>query len=116
MTALADVDDALTEVREDPTYHWVGLVAGIILGLALASIHWIGLIVGGMFVGIVAANLVRALLSGLGFGFLVLFLWMALLWYAGSLSEVLAMGQIAWVALAIGLVLPVFGSLIRGVV
>jgi hypothetical protein len=116
MTALAQVDDALAEVREDPTYHWVGLVAGIILGLALASIHWIGLIIGGMFVGVVAANLVRALFAGLGFGILVVLLWMALVWYAGSLSEVLAMGQIAWVAIAMGLVLPMFGSLIRGVV
>lgn len=103
-------------VREEPRYHWPTLLVAIALGLILASVHWLGLVIGGALVGLVATSLVRALLAGFGFGLTVLSAWIVTLWWAGSLGDVLAMGEFALIPVAMGLLAPVFGSLVRGVV
>ena len=64
--ALAPLTDRLRLLREDATYHWVGLLVAVVLGLVLASVHWVGLVVGGALVGLVTASLRRALLAGRG--------------------------------------------------
>lgn len=116
MTALTSVEDALTVVRQQPRYHWTAVLFAVGLGLAFATVHWVGLVVGGALVGLVSSDLLRAVLAGFGFGLLAVTLWVGLLWWAGSLGAMLAMGEIALVSVAIGLGGPVVGSLVRGVV
>jgi hypothetical protein len=117
---MSDTFDPLTErlrlLREDATYHWIGLVVAIVLGLLLSAVHWVGLVVGGALVGLVASSLRRALLAGLGFGILAVLVWLALLAGAGSLGKVLATGRLIALAVGMGIVAPVLGSLARGVV
>lgn len=112
----SDLVAQLTRVRKDPHRHWIALVVSIGIGLVLASVHWLGLVVGGALVGLVSTSLVRALFAGIGFGLLVLLVWTASLWITGSLSRVLEMGEFGLVAVAIALVAPAVGSLLRGVV
>lgn len=107
---------ALGRVRVDPNYHWVAMVGAVLVGVVLASVHWLGLVVGGALVGLTTASLARALLAGLAFGILVLVTWAALFVIAGTFGSVLAMGQIPVLGAAMGLGLPVLGSLVRGVV
>jgi hypothetical protein len=106
----------LERVRRVPRYQWLAMVAGCAVGLVLASIHWVGLVAGGALVGLVATTLPRALLAGLGFGVLVVLTWVGGLLWAGSLGNVTAMGQIAGIGLAMAIVGPLLGSLVRGVV
>jgi hypothetical protein len=113
VTAVAT---GLCRVREESKPHWVALVVAIVAGLALSTVHWLGLVVGGALVGLVAASLRRALLSGLGFGLLVVVVWVLVLVLSGALGKVTAMGEIAGLGVAVALVAPVFGSLVRGIV
>jgi hypothetical protein len=106
----------LRRVREESKPHWVALSVAIIVGLVLSAVHWLGLVVGGALVGLVAATLPRALLSGLGFGLLVATVWALVLVLSGALGDVTATGQFAGLGLLVALVAPVFGSLARGVV
>jgi hypothetical protein len=106
----------LDRIRTDPFVHWIALVVALLVGLALASVHWIGLVAGGALVGLVATTLKRALLAGLGFGVTVVFVWLGLLVFNGVLGKVLATGQFVWIAVAVGVVAPLLGSLLRGVV
>ena len=102
-------------VRTDPFVHWVAVLAATALGLGLASLHWLGLVAGGALVGLVATSLKRALLAGLGFGVTVLTVWVGYLAATGVLGNVLATGQFVWIAVAVGLIGPLVGSLLRGV-
>lgn len=102
-------------VRTDPLVHWVAVLVATALGLGLASLHWLGLVAGGALVGLVATSLKRALLAGLGFGVTALTVWFGYLAATGVLGKVLATGQFVWIAVAIGLIGPLVGSLFRGV-
>ncbi|WP_436903386.1 hypothetical protein [Halovenus halobia] len=106
----------LGRLREEPLIHWVGLIVATVAGLGLASLHWLGLVAGGALVGLVATSFKRALLGGLGFGVVVLLVWVSTLMFGGVLGEVLATGQFVWIAVAVGLIAPVIGSLVRGIV
>lgn len=108
--------EILREVRETPRYHWLAVIVTCLLGLGLATVHWLGLIVGGALVGLVATTLKRALLAGFGFAVLVLVVWAGLFVIGGVFGKVVAMGQITAISVAMGVVLPVLGSLLRGVV
>jgi hypothetical protein len=108
--------ELLREVRETPTYHWLAVIGACLLGLVLATVHWLGLVVGGALVGLVATTLKRALLAGLGFAVLVLTVWAGLFVVGGVFGKVVAMGQITAISVAMGIALPVLGSLLRGVV
>jgi hypothetical protein len=107
---------ALDRIRTDPFVHWVALVAAVVVGLALGNVHWIGLVAGGALVGLVATTLKRALLAGLGFGITVLLVWAGWLVVNGVFGKVLATGQFVGIAVAVGIVAPLLGSLLRGVV
>lgn len=102
-------------IRTDPLVHWIGLLVATGIGLALASVHWTGLVVGGALVGLVATTLKRALLAGIGFGVTALTVWVGYLAVTGVLGAVLATGQFVWIAVAVGLLAPLLGSLLRGV-
>ena len=108
--------EQLGRVREESGPHWVALVVALVVGLVLSTVHWLGLVVGGALVGLVAATLPRALLSGLGFGLLVAALWAFLLGLSGALGDVTATGRFAGLGLLVALVAPVLGSLVRGIV
>lgn len=103
-------------VREDPVLHWFSLLVAVVLGLGLSAVHWVGLVAGGALVGLVSTTLRRALLSGLGFGVAVILVWLTSLGLAGSLGNVLAMGELTAIGVLVALVCPVIGSLLRGVV
>jgi hypothetical protein len=106
----------LRQVRERPLYHWIAVLVSCLLGLILATVHWLGLVAGGALVGLVATTFKRAVLAGVGFGLLVLVVWAGLFVAGGAFGKVLAMGQITALGVAMGVVLPVLGSLLRGVV
>lgn len=110
------VQSRLKHIREDGLSHWIALVACLVIGVLLASLHWIGLIAGGALVGLVTANIRRAIVAGVGFGLVVLIVWATRLAVAGSFGKVAAMGEIALLGVAIALVGAVFGSLARGVI
>lgn len=110
------VSKRLAPLREEPQYHWLGLIAAVSFGLVLSSVHWLGLVAGGAFVGIVSTSFKRAVLAGLGFGVFVVVAWVGLAVAGGVLGKVLATGQLAGITVAIGLVAPVLGSLVRGIV
>jgi len=114
--AVEEVTDRLRLLREDPAYHWVGLLVAIVVGVALSTVHWLGLVAGGALVGLLAASVRRAVLAALGFGVIVLLVWVVLFAFAGSLGEVLATGRLVVVGTAMGLLAPVLGSLARGIV
>ncbi|ERH10720.1 MAG: hypothetical protein J07HX64_02498 [halophilic archaeon J07HX64] len=106
----------LRRVREESRPHWIGLVLAVVVGLVVSTIHWLGLVLGGALVGLVAASLPRALLSGLGFGLVVLLVWWSTLVLSGGVGKVTATGELAGLGVLMALVAPVLGSLARGVV
>lgn len=114
--AVGTVSRTLRSLREDPGIHWFAVILALLAGLGLASVHWLGLVAGGALVGVLAHSLRRALLAGLGFGVLVVFVWGLLFVSVGTFGKVVAMGELAGLGILIALVLPVFGSLVRGVV
>lgn len=106
----------LARLRTDPLIHWVGLLVAIALGGALASAHWLGLVVGGALVGLVSTTFKRALLAGVAFGVVVLCGWAGYLLFLGEFGAVVATGRFAGIAVLIGVLAPLLGSLARGVV
>ncbi len=110
------VDEWLATLRGTPRYHWLAMIAACVAGLVLASVHWVGLVAGGALVGLMSTTLRRALLAGLGFGALVLLAWASLLAWHGALGGALVTGRLAGLGVAMALVAPVLGSLVRGVV
>lgn len=104
--------DALGSIRTRPRHHFVAMVITAFVGLFLAWIHWIGLIIAGALVGIVSPSLRNGVFSALGFGFLVITLFM--LSHGTGATRVLRMEPIIYITLLSALVLPVLGSLVRG--
>lgn len=109
-------DGWVHRIRWTPHYHWLALVAACVVGVFLSSLHWLGIVAGGALVGVLAANLTRAVLSGLGFGVLVVLVWATLLVASGTLGAVVAMGELTGLAVLVAIGLSILGSLVRGVV
>lgn len=74
--------------------------------------HWFGLVVGGALVGFLSPSLPRALVAGFGFGVLVLAVFFFSLGDAAGLA--FEATPVIYVTVAGALVLPLFGSLARG--
>ena len=110
------MSNPLTRLRTDPTLHWVGLVACLLIGLVLATIHWVGLVAGGALVGLMATSLPRGLLAGFGFGVVVVLVWSFSFLLAGTLGKVMAMGEFALLGVVLALALSTVGSLARGLI
>jgi hypothetical protein len=115
MSRLEAANTALSTLREDDDRRRLATAAGAVLGLVLAWVHWFGLPLGGALVAIPRRRILTAPLFGLGFGALVLVAFGAWLALAGALGPVLDMGQVTLATVAMGLALPVVGSLVRGV-
>lgn len=113
-TAFAGLGRQLDALRENATRRWVALAGGFLIGLALAWVHWLGLILGGALVGLTRQSLLRAVLAGLGFGVTALVV-MVLAPGLVGVGAVSAFAPVSYVTAAIGLVLPAWGALVRGV-
>lgn len=82
------------------------MVVAFLVALALPPLHWAGVVLGGALVGLTASTVRRALVLGLTYGLLVLFLFAAWLLFQGAFGKFAAMGQLALVTVAFGLLLP----------
>lgn len=112
---VARVDDWVADLRADRARRRTALAIALVVGLAAGWVHWTGLVLGGAMVGLTRRGLGRAVLAGLGFGVLAL----AATVLAPGTVDVAAFGALApvsYVAVALGLVLPAWGALVRGVV
>lgn len=88
----------------------LALIVATIIGLAAASIHWAGLILGGVFVGVLATSVRRAVPQGLTFGGLAVALHIGMVWWQGELDALFATGILFALTVAIGLVLPMLAA------
>lgn len=113
--ALPWTPRSLTDLRSRRNRRLAALVAAALLGLVAASVHWIGLFVAGALVGLASRTLPRALVGGLAVGVLVL-----VVHVLGSpvmdVGEFVDLAPAAYVTIGAGLLAPVWGSLVRGVV
>ena len=84
-------------LQTDPTSRWRATVLAGALGALLATVHWSGILLGGALVGLAWPTLRRALLA-----------------LAGALANVVAMGVLGAVPLAVPLVGGPLGAVVRG--
>ncbi|AXR78548.1 hypothetical protein [Natrarchaeobaculum sulfurireducens] len=111
---LEQVGEGLETVRSDGRAHALALGVAIVVGLGLASLHWVGLIVAGALVGLVSPTLGRAVAGAIGVGLIVLLTFAVSL--GGAIGPALAMTPVSYLVAAAGIGLPIFGSLVRGIV
>ena len=112
--ALERVAEGLETVRLDGRTHALAMGVAVAVGLVLASLHWFGLVVAGALVGLVSPTLGRAVAAAIGVGLVVLLAFAVSL--GDAVGPALAMTPVSFLAVAAGIGLPVFGSLVRGVV
>jgi hypothetical protein len=105
----------LTTVRTEPRKRYAAFAVLVVVGVAAAWVHWLGLFVAGVLVGLVSRTVPRAVAAGLGVGVAALVL-TVLASPTMGVGEFLALTPPAYVAIGSGLVLPVWGSLVRAVV
>ncbi|ELY99801.1 hypothetical protein C482_09957 [Natrialba chahannaoensis JCM 10990] len=110
----ASVEQELASIRTTPRRRASALVLAAGLGVVFAWHHWIGLVVGGALVGLVSTTFRRALVTAAGFGIVVLGLFVISL--GGATAQVLEMAPIVYLTVGAAIGLPVFGSLLRGIV
>jgi hypothetical protein len=105
----------LAELREADQQRRAALVAAALVGLGAAMVHWLGLFVAGALVGLVSESLSRAVAAGLAMGALVLLVHVGASPVMGP-GEFVGLAPASYVTIAAGLVAPLWGSLVRGVV
>lgn len=113
--SIRRLDEWFAGLREDPNRRRVALAAAFVAGLALAWVHWLGLVAGGALIGLTRRTLARALVAGIGFGAVALVLTVLVPGTVG-IGAVDAFAPASYVAIAVGLLLPAWGALLRGVV
>jgi len=107
-----DFRATIRRVRRNTKYRIVALAFAALLGLLFVWLHWFGLVVGGTLVGFISPRLRDAVVSGVGFGVLVLAVFFLSL--GETAPRVIGMTPIVYVTVAGALFLPAFGSLVRG--
>lgn len=108
--------ESLEWIRTNPSRRWLATTVAILAGLAVAVLHPIGLLVGGALTALPQRRLWTGLLGGLGFGMVALAAFGAGLAVQGALATAIETGEIIAVTVASALVLPLLGSLTRGLV
>lgn len=108
--------DRLSRLRADDRQGRLVVAGGVLIGLGLGSLHWFGLVLGGAIVALPARTVPRGLGYGLALGVLELLVFAALLAWQGALGSALSTGMVGGIAVAVGLVAPLLGSLVRGIV
>jgi hypothetical protein len=111
-TRLAALDAWLADLRADDRRRRIALAGGVVAGLGLSWVHWMGLVVGGAAVGLSRRSVPRALLAALGFGALVTVAGIGLTPTVG-LAEFVGLSRLGAVTVAVGMVLSVWGALLR---
>lgn len=106
----------LATIRADDRHRVAVVAVGLVLGLGLGAVHWLGLVLGGAVVALPARTVPRGIAAGVGLGVLELAVFGGLLAAQGALGPALETGTVGGVAVAVGLVAPVLGSLVRGIV
>jgi len=112
-TVIARIDSELEELRADDTRRRLALVGAVVVGLGLAAVHWVGLFVAGGLVGLTRRTLGGALLAGAGFGLLVLMVFFVVTPLVTPWN-LLALAPLSYVTIALAVVGPVWGALVRG--
>ncbi|MDZ7730766.1 MAG: hypothetical protein U5K37_07365 [Natrialbaceae archaeon] len=112
--AIETLEDLRNRVRTEPRYMAVGLAVAVVIGVLLAFVHWFGLVIGGALVGLVSRSLPVAIASAVGFGVVVIVVFVATL--GEPAATVTEMQPIVFITLGAPIGLPVIGSLIRGIV
>jgi hypothetical protein len=105
----------LIEMRESPIQRRVLLVVALLAGLALAWFHWAGLFFAGALVGLVSKTVPRAACAGFVVGVLVLGAHVLTIPAMGA-GEFVALSPPSYLAVAAALLMPLWGSFVRGVV
>lgn len=105
----------LVEMRESPTQRRILLVVAALAGLTLAWFHWAGLFAAGALVGLVSKTVPRAVFAGVVVGVLVLAVHVVAIPAMGA-GEFVALSPPSYLAVAAALLMPLWGSLVRGVV
>ena len=108
--------EPLTALRSDDRKRWVVTTVAVVLGLGLSTVHWSGLLVAGALAAFPQRTFGRGVAAGVGVGLLVVCLFVARLATVGAVSAVTDMGVVAILPVGIGLGLPAFGALVRGLV
>jgi hypothetical protein len=103
----------LATVRTQTRWRLVALGGAAVVGVGLAWLHWAGLFVAGALVGLVSRDVPRAVAAGVAVGVLVLLLQL-LVSPAMSAGEFVTLAPASYVTIAAALLLPVWGSLVRG--
>ena len=111
---MSDSLSVLYGLQTDRGRRWVATVAAVAVGLALAAGHWLGLVAGGALVGLCWPRLRSAVAAGLGFGLVVVAVFLARLAAAGTLGAALGMGPLVGIAVATPLVAGPLGATVRG--
>lgn len=105
----------LVEIRESPTQRRILLVVAALAGLAFAWFHWAGLFAAGALVGLVSKTVPRAVGAGVVVGVLVLAVHIFAVPAMGA-GDFVALSPPSYVAVAAALLMPLWGSLVRGVI
>ncbi|OVE85909.1 hypothetical protein [Natronolimnobius baerhuensis] len=100
----------LERVRTEPQIHVLALLGSVMIGLALAWVHWLGLVAGGAAVGLISPTRTRALAGALGFGLLVLGVFV--LSVGETPLDLLEMTPVVYATIGSAIGLPLLGSLI----
>lgn len=109
---LAALDRRLADLRTDERRRRLALAAAGLVGLGLAWLHWTGLVLGGALVGLTRTSVPRAVVSGAAFGGLVTLLGVVLTPTLGFV-EFASLHVLGGATAAVGVVAPVWGSLLR---
>lgn len=112
---FAAVEARLTQLRGDARERRLALAAAVVAGLGLSALHWIGLFVAGALIGLTRQSLGRALAAGFAFGVAVLAVFFVVTPLL-SPGNVLVLAPLSYVTIALALVAPAWGALVRGVV
>jgi len=108
--------EALASIRTDDQKRWIATLFGAAVGLLAAAFDPLGIVLGGALVAIPARDTLRGIGSALGFGLLVVAIFLLQLVVAGSLGPAAGMGLPFALPIGIGLGLSLLGGLVRGLI
>lgn len=112
-TLVSQADERLSDLRANDRQRRVAFAAAIVVGLGLTSLHWAGLFLAGALVGLTRRTLPQAVLSGLGFGVVVLVAFFALTPLVTP-SNVGVLAPLSYITIGAALLAPAWGALVRG--
>lgn len=112
--SLSAVRARLEWIRTNPSRRRWATIVATLAGLAATVIHPVGLLIGGALTALPQRRLSTGVLGGLGFGLVALTVFGGALAVHGALATAITTGDILAVTVGTALVLPLLGSLSRG--